>query len=114
MFYAVSGHIIKLNNGEDWGVFCGNKALILLDEISVVVYPVLAKDFFSSIPQRLGIDTNSLLAKLLGRQATLEQDISPDSFSMLNKSFAVYGARKIDLLEIEIRNQARQIIKSFR
>lgn len=113
VFYAVCGHMIKLNNGENWGVVCGDKSIILLDEIHVDGHLVFAADFFSSVRQRLGIDTNSLLAKLLERQGTLEQGTSTDSFSMLSKSFAVDGARRIDLLEGEIRNHLRQITKSF-
>lgn len=60
-YYAVNGHLIRLENGKKWGVACGDGKLLILDEIEINGKKVRATDFFKTVRQRFGIDTETLL-----------------------------------------------------
>lgn len=63
-FYAVNGHLIRLKNGEKWGVVCGDGKLLILDEISINGKRGPAVDFFKTVRQRFGLDTETLLKEI--------------------------------------------------
>jgi len=63
-FCAVKGHLIKLDNGNKWGVVCGDKKLLILEDISIDNLRTVPQKFFKTIRQRFGVDTETLLRNL--------------------------------------------------
>lgn len=63
-FYAVPGHVLKLEDGKKWAVVTGDMKLIILDEIRIDGQRVQPEKFFRTVRQRLGIDTETLINEI--------------------------------------------------
>jgi len=75
-YYAVPGHLLKLKSGEKWGVACGDKHILVLDEITIDGAPVQISLAFCTVRQRFGLDISSEVAKINSRLAQLEKSLA--------------------------------------
>jgi methionyl-tRNA formyltransferase len=71
-FYAIPGHLIRLDRGNKWAVVCGDKKLFVLSDIAVDAISVAPNQFFKTVRQRMGIDRNALLFELWNKVNALE------------------------------------------
>jgi methionyl-tRNA formyltransferase len=74
-FYAVPGHLLKLANGAKWGIACGDKAILILDQIDVDGDPTEPTQFFKTVRQRFGLDISAHLESLEDRLARCESTV---------------------------------------
>lgn len=63
-FCAVPGHVLKLDNGKKWAVVCGDMKLLILRDIKIDGQSISPADYFKTIRQRLGLDTETLLNEI--------------------------------------------------
>ena len=69
-FYAISGHILRLEQSKKWGVVTGDMKLIILDKIHINNQKVEAKNFFRTVRQRLGLDITELIMNIYNKLNT--------------------------------------------
>jgi methionyl-tRNA formyltransferase len=98
-YYAVHGHVIRLEKGKKWAVVCGDKKLIVLDEIEVDGVAFGPEFFFKTVRQRLGIDSNTLLYKQQNRIIQMEQE---PGIAKISYQFLTAGAKGMELLEARV------------
>lgn len=60
-FCAEPGHLLKMDSGNKWAIVCGDKKLLILENISIGSFTGNPKDFFKTVRQRMSIDTETLL-----------------------------------------------------
>lgn len=63
-FFAVPGHILKLEDGKKWAVVTGDMKLIILEEIRIDNVKVKPENFFRTVRQRLGVDTETFINEI--------------------------------------------------
>lgn len=63
-FCAVPGHVLKLDAGSRRAVVCGDMKLLVLKRVRVDGASVDPAEFFRSVRQRLGLDTETLLTEV--------------------------------------------------
>ena len=71
-YYAVPGHVIRLDGGAKWGIVCGDRRLLILDEIEIDGVATEARTFFKTVRQRMGLDHGLLAAETTRRLDALE------------------------------------------
>ena len=94
-YHAVPGHLLRLDGGAKWGVVCGDKELLILDEIDIDGEPVAASAFFKTVRQRLGLDHGLLAAQTSRRLDVLE------SLGATSARFAARHGSELEALEAE-------------
>lgn len=101
-FYAVPGHLLKLEKGAKWGVACGDNRLLILDRIEIGGVPVLPAEFFRTVRQRFGLDVQTLAAELDARlrrcEAALGERERLSAVARLGEQFLTGGADQIEQL----------------
>lgn len=60
-FCAVPGHLLRVNQGKEWAVICGDAKLLLLHRIEIDGIPVKPHEYFRTVRQRFGLDTETIL-----------------------------------------------------
>ncbi len=70
-FYAVPGHLLKLDGGAKWAVATGDKKLVVLDAIEIDGHPREPSTYFRSVRQRMGLDLQAEVADLKRQVAEL-------------------------------------------
>lgn len=63
-FYAVPGHLLRLEGGSKWAVVTGDKTLLVLDEVLIDDEKIAPAEWFKSVRQRLGLDVQGELVRL--------------------------------------------------
>jgi len=74
-FLARPGHLLKLMDGQKWGVATGDKRLIVLDEIEIDGQPVEACRHFKSVRIRLGLACGDEVYRLNAEVAELKRQM---------------------------------------
>ena len=71
-YYAVPGHVLRLDGGAKWGIVCGDRKLLILDEIAIDGVATEPRAFFKTVRQRMGLDHGLLAAETARRLDALE------------------------------------------
>ena len=71
-YYAVPGHVLRLDGGARWGIVCGDAKLLILDEIDIDGAATAPAAFFKTVRQRMGLDHGLLAAETARRLDALE------------------------------------------
>jgi hypothetical protein len=71
-YYAVPGHVLRLDGGAKWGIVCGDKQLLIPEEVEIDGRPADTHKLFKTVRQRLGLDHSGLAAAADQRLAALE------------------------------------------
>ena len=95
-YYAVPGHVLRLDGGAKWGVVCGDKQLLVLEEVEIDGQPADAHTLFKTVRQRLGLDHSGLAAAADRRLAALE------SLGATAARFTGALASELDTIEAEV------------
>jgi hypothetical protein len=71
-YFAVPGHVLRLEGGAKWGIVCGDKQLLIPEEADIDGQPADTNKLFKTVRQRLGLDHSALAAAADRRLAALE------------------------------------------
>lgn len=71
-YYAMPGHVLRLDGGSKWSIVCGDKKLLTLEEVEVDGRSTEINGLFKTVRQRLGLDHSGLAAAVDKRLAHLE------------------------------------------
>jgi methionyl-tRNA formyltransferase len=71
-YYAVPGHLLRLESGAKYAVACGDASLLVLEEIAIDGESADAGGYFRTVRQRLGLDVASVTAENSRRLAEME------------------------------------------
>jgi methionyl-tRNA formyltransferase len=97
-FYAVPGHLLRFNGGDKWGVVCGDRAILVLDEIEVDGTPGEPREFFKTVRQRFGLDVATHLEGIERRLAECETALRQPGLPALSEQFLKAGAAQVEKL----------------
>lgn len=61
-YFAVPGHLLKFENGEEWAVATGDTNLLKLEEIEIDGKTIHPKEYFRTVRQRFGLDLGIILS----------------------------------------------------
>jgi methionyl-tRNA formyltransferase len=96
-FYAMPGHLLRLERGRKWAIVCGDRMLLVLDEIEVDGAQVEPSGYFKTVRQRMGLDHGLIAAENSRRLDRLE------SLGETAARFARSHGGEIEQIEAEVR-----------
>jgi methionyl-tRNA formyltransferase len=106
-FCAVPGHLLKLAAGSRRAVVCGDMKLLVLERVRVDGASVDPAEFFRSVRQRLGLDTEILLAEVK-RHANDDPHAVADQFLRGNYVYVENLCQSVDSVVEPVAEQLQR------
>jgi methionyl-tRNA formyltransferase len=97
-FYAVPGHLLRLDAGSKWGIVCGDRRLLILDDIMIDDESVRPEAVFKTVRQRMGLDL-SLMAAQSARNAAMQE---PTALGPAASRFAAAHGAELERRQAEV------------